>query len=95
MTETEAQEAVFAQWKAWDPIERAKLRVDALRSLRALWIDAGDRDEFWLDLGARALSRRRTELSVKHVHEEFAGGHRNTQYRYARSLELVTRALTS
>ncbi|HZU95535.1 MAG TPA: alpha/beta hydrolase-fold protein [Planctomycetota bacterium] len=80
---------VFARWKAWDPVERAALRVDALRSLRALYLDAGDRDEFWLDLGAKILSRRLTALGVEHVLEEFKGGHFNIQARYDRSLPAV------
>src|SRR5581483_11562333 len=49
----ELDATVFARWKAWDPVDRAARRVDALRSLRALYLDAGDKDEFWLDLGAR------------------------------------------
>jgi enterochelin esterase family protein len=89
----ELKPGVFARWKAWDPVERAGLRVDALRSLRALYIDAGDRDEFYLDLGARILSRRLTSLDVKHVFEEFKGGHFNIQARYDRSLPLVVKAL--
>jgi enterochelin esterase family protein len=84
---------VFARWKEWDPLERARTRVDALRSLRALYLDAGDRDEFWLDLGARALARRLRELGVPHVHEEFAGGHFNIQKRYDRSLPYLVGAL--
>jgi hypothetical protein len=87
---------VFARWKAWDPVERATTRVEALRSLRALYRDAGDRDEFYLDQGARILHRRFTALEVRHRYEEFKGGHFNIQARYDRSLaflcaELVTK----
>lgn len=89
----ELKEGVFCRWKAWDPVERAGLRVDALRSLRALYLDAGDRDEFWLDLGARILSRRLTSLGVEHRHEEFKGGHFNIQARYDRSLPFIANAL--
>jgi enterochelin esterase family protein len=84
---------VFARWKAWDPVERARVRVDALRSLRGLYLDAGDRDEYYLDHGARILSRRLNALGVQHVHEEFKGGHSNIQARYDRSLPFVARSL--
>jgi enterochelin esterase family protein len=91
----ELKPGVFSRWKAWDPVERAGLRVDALRSLRAIFIDAGDRDEFWLDLGARILSRRLTSLDVRHRYEEFKGGHFNIQARYDRSLPFVCKALAT
>lgn len=89
----EIKHGIFSRWKAWDPVERAGLRVDALRSLRALYIDAGDRDEFFLDLGARILHRRFTSLEVRHRYEEFKGGHFNIQTRYDRSLPFVLAAL--
>jgi enterochelin esterase-like enzyme len=91
----ELDAAVFARWKAWDPVERAGARVDALRSLRALYLDAGDRDEFWLDLGARILSKRLTALGVEHRYEEFKGGHFNIQARYDKSLPFVAGALAT
>ncbi|MEZ0227214.1 MAG: alpha/beta hydrolase [Planctomycetota bacterium] len=84
---------VFARWKEWDPVERAARRVKALRSMRALYLDAGDRDEFYLDLGARILSRRLESLGVKHRFEEFKGGHFNIQARYDKSLPFVVNAL--
>lgn len=89
----ELKAGIFSRWKAWDPVERLGLRVDALRSLRALYIDAGDRDEFWLDLGARILSRRLESLEVKHRYEEFKGGHFNIQARYDKSLPFIANAL--
>lgn len=89
----ELKPGVFGRWKAWDPVERACLRTDALRSMRAIYLDAGDRDEFFLDLGARILSRRLTSLGVEHVHDEFRGGHFYVQKRYDRSLPLLVKAL--
>jgi enterochelin esterase family protein len=91
----ELKHGVFSRWKAWDPVDRAGLRVDALRSLRALYLDAGDKDEFFLDLGARILSRRLTSLDVRHRFEEFKGGHFNIQARYDKSLPFVCGALAT
>lgn len=91
----ELDHAVFARWKAWDPVERAAASAPALRSLRALYLDAGDRDEYLLDLGARILSRRLAKLGIPHHHEEFKGGHFNTQARYEKSVPILARALAA
>src|SRR5919199_2654879 len=45
---------VWERWLAWDPVRMAPQHADALRSLRAVYIDAGTRDEYFLDLGAEA-----------------------------------------
>jgi enterochelin esterase family protein len=89
----ELDRAVFERWRAWDPIVRLESRAEALRSMRAIYLDAGDRDEYFLDLGARILSRKLEGLGIAHRHEEFKGGHFNIQCRYDRSLPHVARAL--
>jgi len=67
--------------------------VENLKSLKLLYIDAGTRDEFALDLGARVLCKRLREFDVPHIHEEFDDGHFNISYRYDRSLELISEHL--
>ena len=84
---------VWERWLAHDPLQMAGSHVDALRSLRLLFIDCGTRDEFHLHLGARMLYRRVRELAVAHHHEEFEDGHLNIGYRYETSLPRVARAL--
>ncbi len=81
---------VWQRWLAWDPLSRVEANADALRKLSLLFLDAGRSDEFALQLGARQLADALTAAAIPHVHEEFVGGHRNTQHRYARSLELMT-----
>src|SRR5262249_55626806 len=51
------REDVFAQWLAWDPVlmGRTERFGEALRRMRAIWIDAGLSDEDFLDLGAVAF----------------------------------------
>ena len=51
------REDVWQRWLAWDPVRMARRHADALRSQRAIYIDAGKRDEFFLDLGADAFRR--------------------------------------
>ncbi len=48
---------VWQRWLAWDPVRMVRRHADALRSLRAIYIDAGTRDEWFLDLGAEAFRR--------------------------------------
>jgi hypothetical protein len=38
--------------------------AEQLRSLRGIWIDAGSADEFFLDLGAKALRRALLEIGL-------------------------------
>jgi enterochelin esterase family protein len=56
-----------------------------------LFIDAGTRDEFHLDLGAKILCKKLREFEIPFLHEEFDGGHFNIGYRQNRSLELISR----
>ena len=91
----EIREDVWARWLEHDPVRLAEKYADNLRSLRLLCIDAGTRDEFALDIGAKVLSRKLTELGVPHIHEEFDDGHFNISYRYDRSLELISTTLAT
>ena len=86
----EIRKDVWQRWLEHDPVRIADRHAEALRSLKLLFIDAGNRDEFGLDLGARILSKRLRDLKVSHIHEEFDDGHFNISYRYNRSLELIS-----
>ena len=50
---------VWERWLRWDPVRMARTDAGraALRSQRAIYIDAGTRDEYFLDLGAEAFRR--------------------------------------
>src|SRR5437868_606127 len=41
-------EAAWQRWLAWDPVRMVPRYAGPLRSLRAVWIDAGTRDEWFL-----------------------------------------------
>ncbi|TCC52456.1 enterochelin esterase [Kribbella capetownensis] len=78
---------VWERWLANDPVEMARQPqyADALRSLRAVWIDAGKQDEFYLDFGATAFHREVQKAGVpeERVHFElFEGTHGGIEYRY-------------
>lgn len=81
---------VWARWLEHDPVRMIERYAENLKSLELLYIDAGTRDEFGLDLGARILCQKLKDFNVPHLHEEFDDGHRNISYRYNRSLELIS-----
>lgn len=88
-------EAVWARWLAHDPIRRIEQPAarDALRSMRLIFIDAGQYDEYQLQVGARLLHRRLDALGIDHIYEEYPDGHRDTHYRYNVSLPRLAEAL--
>ena len=49
---------VWERWLAVDPVRVAAERRAAAAGLRAVWIDAGNHDEYFLDLGATAFRAR-------------------------------------
>lgn len=86
---------VWERWLSHDPVRMVERYADALRTLHLLYLDAGTRDEFALDMGARILAARLKEHGIGFVHEEFSDGHFNISYRYDRSLEQISKAVLS
>jgi hypothetical protein len=74
---------VWRRWLEWDPVRMVARSADALRSQRAIWLDAGTRDEYWLDLGAIAVRDAMAEVGVEPTHFElFDATHAGIEYRY-------------
>lgn len=86
---------VWRRWLAHDPIERAPDRAEALRSLRLLYLDCGNRDEYFIHLGCRRFSRVLTRLGIVHRYEEFDGGHADTRFRFDVSLPALGAAMAA
>jgi S-formylglutathione hydrolase FrmB len=75
----------WERWLAWDPIRMIDRYADALRSQRAIWIDAGRADEWFLDLGAEAFRAGLSRIGVPddRIHFELIGGkHGGMDHRY-------------
>jgi enterochelin esterase-like enzyme len=85
---------VWDRWMAWDPVRMVPDHLEALRSMRHIYVDAGASDEFYLDLGARAFSRELAKGGIDHSFELFKGGHMGIQYRYPRALRALAEALS-
>jgi putative esterase len=85
---------VWARWLAWDPVRMAPDHADALRGLRAIYLDGGTRDEWYLDLGAQAFRDALADLGVTDVAcELFDAAHGGIDYRYPRGLAYLAERL--
>jgi S-formylglutathione hydrolase FrmB len=85
---------VWERWLAWDPVRMAKGHADSLRGLRAIYIDAGTRDEYYLDLGAEAFRRALEGIGVTDVFFElFDAKHGAIEYRYPLAIRYLAERL--
>jgi hypothetical protein len=84
---------VWAQWLEKDPVRMAPARADALRSMRRIYLDAGTRDEYFLDLGAAAFGAELDKLGVEHTVELFDGRHGGISWRYPGAIRELVLAL--
>jgi S-formylglutathione hydrolase FrmB len=86
---------VWERWLTWDPVRMVPRHADALRSLRAIYVDAGTRDEWFLDLGAEAFRRELEAIGVTDVEFGlFDAGHGGIEYRYPLSLAYLAERLS-
>jgi hypothetical protein len=90
---------VWERWLRWDPVRMAcePAAAETLRSLRAIWIDSGKSDEYYLDLGATAFRRVLGEVGVPDDvirFELFDGRHGNIAWRYPLSLAVLVERLS-
>jgi S-formylglutathione hydrolase FrmB len=90
------REDVWARWLERDPVRMVATHADALRSMRAIYIDAGDKDQFFLDLGAEAFRRELEAIGVTDVFFElFDGTHSGIEYRYPLSMRYLAERLSA
>jgi S-formylglutathione hydrolase FrmB len=88
---------VWERWLAWDPVRLVPAHADAARGLRAVWLDAGTRDQYYFDLGATAVRRALLDAGLpaeRLVFELFDGGH-SASARYPLSLAWLAERLAA
>ncbi len=86
---------VWERWLSWDPVRMVPRYADALCGLKAIYIDAGTRDEAYLDLGAEAFRQALADVGVTGLHfEVFEAGHSAIEYRYPLGLGHLAARLT-
>ena len=86
---------MWARWLAWDPVRMVPGHADALRGLKAIYLDGGTRDEWYLELGAQSRSPTRwREIGVTDVAcEVFEAAHGGIDFRYPRGLAYLAERL--
>jgi pimeloyl-ACP methyl ester carboxylesterase len=86
---------LWSQWLEWDYPTLVPRHADALRSLRAIYVDCGTRDEWYVDLTAQWLRRELGALAVPDVHVDlFDATHLAIEYRYPLGLRYLVDRLS-
>ena len=86
---------VWKRWLEWDPVRMVDRYADALRSQRAVYVDAGRSDEYYLDLGAEAFRAGLERIGVTDVFFElFEGTHGGITWRYPIALKHLAERLS-
>lgn len=87
---------VWERWLAWDPVRMVPAHAEGLLSMTAIYIDAGRRDQYYLDLGAEAFRQELIKIGVKtFFFELFDGTHTAIEYRYPLSLKYLAERLSA
>ncbi|MGE5136175.1 MAG: alpha/beta hydrolase-fold protein [Gemmatimonadota bacterium] len=87
----------WQRWLDWDPVRMVPRYAAELRGLRGIWIDAGTRDEWFLDLGAEAFRAALGEAGVAGDvirFELFDASHMGIDHRYPLSLAWLCQRIT-
>ncbi|HWJ95205.1 MAG TPA: alpha/beta hydrolase-fold protein [Telluria sp.] len=85
-------EPVWERWLQWDPVHLVERYREALASLRLVYLDAGSKDEFNLQFGARIFAEKLSAHGIRFVHEEFNDSHLNIPYRFDASFRAISQA---
>lgn len=89
-------EDTWNRWLEHDPVQRIeqKKTQDNLGNLKKLFIDCGNRDQYFLQYGSRQLVKKLKSAGVQHTYSEFDDNHSGTGYRYDESLPLLATAIS-
>lgn len=85
----------WERWLVWDPVRMVPIHAEGLSTMKAIYIDAGRHDQYYLDLGATAFHDALAQIGVTDVFFElFEGTHTSIEYRYPISLKYLAERLT-
>lgn len=86
---------VWQRWIQHDPLTRISSQSvqDRLGTLKSLFIDCGNRDQYFLQYGARQFSKQLSAVGVRHFYGEFDDNHSGTSYRFDESLPRLASAI--
>jgi Putative esterase len=85
----------WERWLVWDPVRMVPIHAEGLSTMKAIYIDAGKRDQYYLDIGATAFRDALAQIGVTDVFFElFDGTHAGIEYRYPISLKYLAERLS-
>ncbi|HVB20319.1 MAG TPA: alpha/beta hydrolase-fold protein [Ktedonobacteraceae bacterium] len=85
----------WERWLVWDPVRMVPIHAEGLSTMKAIYIDAGRHDQYYLDIGATAFRDALAQIGVTDVFFElFEGTHSSIEYRYPISLKYLAERLT-
>ena len=92
----ELLEPVWQRWRSHDPLELIEHAAvqDRLGKLKHLFIDCGNRDQYFLQFGSRQLVAKLKKIGISHNYSEFDDNHSGTAYRYDVSLPKLLNAIS-
>jgi len=82
----------WQEWLKWDPLQLVDAYTEQLKSLKAVWLDCGDVDQFNFVYPARKMTAKLAAAGVRHRYEEFPDNHFSISYRLDRSLPYLVDA---
>ena len=85
----------WERWLAWDPVRMIPNHLEALKSMKLLFLDCGSRDQYQLHFGARRMRDALAEGGVSFEYEEFGDNHSAIDYRLDVSLPRLQRAIAT
>lgn len=83
----------WEKWLDWDPVRLIPRHKEALRRLRYLYVDCGNKDQYRLHFGARQMHEALNCVGVAHDYEEFPDDHSSVEYRLDVSLPRIYDAI--
>lgn len=83
----------WSAWLSWDPVQMVDHHAENLKSLKGLWIECGNVDQYNLVYGARRLHKKLTSANVAHIYREFPDNHSSIDYRLDESLPFLVHQL--
>lgn len=91
----ELRDDVWQRWLERDPVRMARRAPEVVRDLAAIYIDAGKRDEYFLDLGATAFRDAVTAAAPERepFFELFDATHKAIEYRYPKAIAYLAERL--
>jgi S-formylglutathione hydrolase FrmB len=85
----------WERWLVWDPVRMVPIHAEGLSTMKAIYIDAGRHDQYYLDIGATAFRDALAQIGVTDVFFElFEGTHSSIEYRYPISLKYLAERLS-